>query len=373
MLIQPKSSSPANIKVIGVGGAGCNAINTMISDMKIEGVEFVAINTDAQVLKHSLAPVKVQIGESLTKGLGAGGNPEIGQKAAQESIEELQKAVADADMVFITGGMGGGTGTGAIPVIAEVAKSAGALTVTVVTKPFSFEGKRRMELAEEGIARLKTNTDTMLIIPNDKLLEIADQNMTFKEALRMADSVLGDAIESISSLITRPGIINLDFADVKNVLKDAGTAMLGLGNASGENRAAQAARQAIESPLLEMSIEGAKGLLINIQGSENSLTLHDVKEASELITSFAAPDANIKFGTVFDSELGDTIKITVIAAGFPDKPNTIEEETIISTTPETTHTTNTINQQPTESTGVSTEDIPAFIRRKGKKSSILQR
>ena len=375
MLIQPQSNSPAKIKVIGVGGAGCNAINTMISDFQIEGVEFIAVNTDEQVLKQSLAPKKVQIGAKLTKGLGAGGNPEIGQKAAQESIEEIQELVADADMVFITGGMGGGTGTGAIPVIAEVAKTAGALTVTVVTKPFSFEGKKRAEYAQEGIAKLKGATDTLMVIPNDKLFEIADKNLTFKEALKLADSVLANAIESISTLITKTGLINLDFADVKNILKDAGTAMLGMGSASGENRATEAAKQAINSPLLEMSIDGAKGILINIQGSESSLTLQDIREATELITSFADPNANIKFGAVFDETLGENIKIVVIAAGFPDEPTTDrEEETTVFTPTEepTTVPTTTTTPAPTSTNSLNlpskVEEIPTFLRRKKKKS-----
>ncbi len=367
MLIQPQSTIPAKIKVIGVGGAGCNAINTMISEFQIEGVEFIAVNTDEQVLKHSLAPKKVQIGAKLTKGLGAGGNPEIGQKAAQESIEELQQMVADTDMVFITGGMGGGTGTGAIPVIAEVAKSAGALTVTVVTKPFSFEGKHRAQIAEEGISRLKGATDTLLIIPNDRLLEMADKNLTFKEALKKADEVLANAIESISNLITKTGLINLDFADVKNILKDAGTAMLGIGTATGEDRAVQAAKTAIESPLLEMSIEGARGLLINIQGSESTLTLKDVRDASELITSMAHPEANIKIGTTFEEMLGDEIKVTVIAAGFPaDQPKEREEEATLTTpTPEVTSTP----QEDTPTTNI--DEIPSFLRKKGTRSTIF--
>ncbi len=372
MLIQPQSSLPAKIKVIGVGGAGCNAINTMINEFQIEGVEFIAVNTDEQVLKQSLAPKKVQIGAKLTKGLGAGGNPEIGQKAAQESIDEIQQSVQDADMVFITGGMGGGTGTGAIPVIAEVAKSSGALTVTVVTKPFTFEGKRRAQLAEEGISKLKGATDTLLVIPNDKLLEVGDRNLSFKEALKMADSVLANAIESIATLITRTGLINLDFADVKNVLKDAGTAMLGIGQATGENRATEAAQQAIESPLLEMSIEGAKGLLINIQGSENSLTIQDIQTATELITSFAAPDANIKFGAVFDETLQDTIKIVVIAAGFPEDNVHPREESITlpvgtsSNNGPSTPTKDITTQDPAVNSQI--DEIPSFMRKKDRGS-----
>ena len=370
MLVQPTSNIAAKIKVVGVGGGGCNAINTMISDYKIEGVEFIAVNTDIQALNNSLAPVKIQIGTELTGGLGAGGNPEVGKQAAEESAEEIQNALQDADMVFITGGMGGGTGTGAIPVIAEIAKNSGALTVSVVTKPFDFEMKRRMELALEGISRLKNATDTMIVIPNQKLLDIIDKNIPFKDAMKKVDEVLANAVLSISSLITQTGFINLDFADVKTVLKDAGTAMLGIGRASGENRAVQAARQAITSPLLEMSIQGAKGVLFNIRGGED-LTMTEVSEAAGLITDMLDPEANVKFGAVIDEDIQDgTIHITVVAAGFPSSPQISTSTPSASTQTETpvseeqTETPTTSVPSDSESIPEDFLDIPAFKRRR---------
>lgn len=373
MLVQPTLNVAAKIKVVGVGGGGCNAINTMISNYNIEGVEFIAVNTDIQALNSSLAPTKIQIGAQLTGGLGAGGNPEVGKQAAEESAEELQNALKDADMVFVTGGMGGGTGTGAIPVISEIAKNAGALTVAIVTKPFEFEMRRRMELALEGISKLRNAADTMIVIPNQKLLEIIDKNVTFKEAMQKVDEVLANAVLSISSLITQTGFINLDFADVKSILKDAGTAMMGIGKATGENRAVQAAQQAITSPLLEMSIHGAKGVLFNIRGGED-LTMAEVNEAATLITDMLDPDANVKFGALLDESIQDgSIQITVLAAGFPQQPatgaiNTTEKPTnsMVSDTTDVTSASvaPTIKVSSSLSEPEDEIDIPAFLRRK---------
>ena len=367
MLVKPSLNSVAKIKVLGVGGGGCNAINTMISVFDIQGVEFIAINTDEQVLKQSLAPVKLQIGASLTKGLGAGGNPVIGEKAAQESAEQILKYVEDADMVFITGGMGGGTATGAIPVIAEIAKNAGALTVSVVTKPFSFEGPKRMQIAEEGINKLKSATDTLIVIPNTKLLQLSDSKMTFKEALQKADEVLAKAIESIAGLITRTGLINVDFADVKAILKDAGTAMLGVGQASGDTRATEAAQQAISNPLLEMSIQGAKGILINITAHPDTLTIQDVEEAAQIVQEMASKDAFVKFGAGFDeSRLDpDTIEVSIIAAGFPEKPARPVEEQVVFNKTDAPLKTSAKPAQEAPDTAVDASDLdkPSFLRK----------
>ncbi len=369
MLVQPNTSVSARIVVIGVGGGGNNAIDTMISDYKIEGVEFVAVNTDAQVLAKNLAPTKIQIGAELTQGLGAGGNPTVGAQAAEESAEELHQIVEGADMVFVTGGMGGGTGTGAIPVISGIAKNAGALTVSIVTKPFAFEMKRRMDIALEGISKLKDSTDTMIVIPNQKILDIVDKNISFIEAMKKVDEVLANAVLSISSLVTQTDFINLDFADIKSVLKDAGTAMMGTGHSSGENRAAQAARQAITSPLLEMSIQGAKGLLFNIQGGPD-LTMNEVDAAASLITEMVDPSATIKFGASVLEDLGDEIRVTVLAAGFPEQ-NMLKGNITDRVIKETVHTTNT-SSAPTEvkkedkKNNIEQEDefdIPAFLRR----------
>ncbi|MCG0238973.1 MAG: cell division protein FtsZ [Firmicutes bacterium] len=304
----------ATIKVIGVGGGGNNAVNRMIST-GLKGVEFIAVNTDAQALATSLAPTKVQIGPKLTKGLGAGANPEIGQKAAEESREAIAEVLSGADMVFITAGMGGGTGTGAAPVVAEVAKELGALTVAVVTRPFTFEGKRKALVAEKGIANLKEKVDTLITIPNDRILQVVDKKTSLTEAFRIADDVLRQGVQGISDLIAIPGLINLDFADVKTIMSNQGSALMGIGISSGENRAAEAARMAISSPLLETSIEGAKGVLLNITGG-NDLSLFEVNEAAEIISQAADPDANIIFGAVIDESLQDEIRVTVIATGF---------------------------------------------------------
>ena len=304
----------AEIKVIGVGGGGNNAVNCMITD-GLQGISFVTVNTDAQALHVSRACQKIQIGMKLTKGLGAGANPEIGAKAADESREELGRVLKGADMVFVTAGMGGGTGTGGAPIVAEVAKEMGALTVGVVTRPFTFEGRKRAMQAEKGIAELKSKVDTLITIPNDRLLQVVDKHTTIHEAFRIADDVLRQGVQGISDLIAVPGLINLDFADVKTIMANTGSALMGIGQATGENRAADAARKAISSPLLETSIEGAKGVLLNITGGIN-LTLFEVNEAAGIIAEAADPDANIIFGAVIDENLKEEIRVTVIATGF---------------------------------------------------------
>ena len=304
----------AEIKVIGVGGGGNNAVNRMIT-AGLQGVDFVTVNTDSQALQLSRAGQKVQIGVKLTKGLGAGANPEIGAKAAEESREELARVLKGADMVFVTAGMGGGTGTGGAPIVAEVAKEMGALTVGVVTRPFSFEGRKRAMQAEKGIAELKSKVDTLITIPNDRLLQVVDKHTTIHEAFRIADDVLRQGVQGISDLIAVPGLINLDFADVKTIMSNTGSALMGIGQATGENRAADAARKAISSPLLETSIEGAKGVLLNITGGVN-LTLFEVNEAAGIIAEAADPEANIIFGAVIDETLKEEIRVTVIATGF---------------------------------------------------------
>jgi len=307
----------ASIKVIGVGGGGTNAVNRMI-EAKIQGVEFTAINTDGQALNRSNADIRLRIGDMLTKGLGAGANPEIGQRAALESKEELAGILQGADMVFVTAGMGGGTGTGAAPVIAQIAKENGALTVGVVTKPFLFEGRVRMTQAEKGLAVLKDSVDTLITIPNERLLQIVAKNTPMLEAFRIADDVLRQGVQGISDLITITGLINVDFADVKTIMCEAGSALMGIGVATGENRAITAAKAAVESPLLETSIDGSKGVLLNITGSGN-LGLHEVNEAAAIIAEAADPDANIIFGAVIDESLGDEVRVTVIATGFEQR------------------------------------------------------
>jgi cell division protein FtsZ len=304
----------AVIKVVGVGGGGTNAINRMI-ESDLRGVEFFAVNTDAQALLYNKASNRLRIGDKVTKGLGAGGNPVIGAKAAEESSEELYEALKGADMIFITTGMGGGTGTGAAPIIAQIAKEIGALTVGVVTRPFSFEGSRRKASAEEGIARLKEHVDTLITIPNDRLLQVADKKTSIMEAFKIADDVLRQGIQGISDLITVPGLINLDFADVKSTMQDAGSALMAIGHGSGDSRCLDAARQAIESPLLELSIEGARNVLFNITGGED-LGILEVYEAAEIIQQAADPEANIIVGAVIDPNMGANVKLTVIATGF---------------------------------------------------------
>jgi cell division protein FtsZ len=323
-LVKPDSARIAKIKVIGVGGGGGNAISSMIDSGNISGVEFIAINTDAQVLLQSKAPTKLQIGEKLTKGLGVGGNPEIGTQAAEESVEKIKELLIDSDMVFVTAGMGGGTGTGAAPVIAQLAKEAGALTVGVVTKPFAFEGTRRAVAAEDGIEKLKETTDTLIVIPNQRLMDVIDRKMTLIEAFKVVDSVLGQAVGGIADIITTAGLVNVDFADVKTIMKDAGSALLGIGTGVGENRAQMAARAAVSSPLLDLSIEGARGVLFNIAGG-NDLTMFEVDEAARIISGAADPDANVIFGAVIKSDLTDQVRITVIATGFDETRSRIAQ------------------------------------------------
>ncbi len=329
----PMNGIPQNylavIKVVGVGGGGVNAVNRMI-DAGLKGVEFVAVNTDAQALLMSDADIKLDIGRELTRGLGAGSDPEVGRQAAEDHRDEIETALSGADMVFITAGKGGGTGTGAAPVIAEVARGVGALTIGVVTRPFGFEGRRRAVQAEQGIQRLKENVDTQIVIPNDRLLTVSDENTSVLNAFKMADEVLLQGVQGITDLITTPGLINTDFADVKMIMSDAGSALMGIGYASGEGRALAAARAAISSPLLEASIEGARGILLNISGGSD-LGLFEVNEAAEVIHGVAHPDANIIFGAVIDDEMGDDVRVTVIAAGFERWESTTGTTTGLST------------------------------------------
>ena len=304
----------AVIKVVGIGGGGVNAVNRMI-EVGLKGVEFIAVNTDAQALLMSDADVKLDIGRELTRGLGAGADPEVGRQAAEEHRDEIEEVLKGSDMVFITAGKGGGTGTGGAPIIAEIAKSIGALTIGVVTRPFAFEGRQRAVKAEQGIANLKEKVDTLIVIPNDRLLDVGDATTSVLEAFRMADEVLLQGVQGITDLITTPGLINLDFADVKAVMTGAGSALMGIGHGSGDDRAEAAAKAAISSPLLESSIEGAKGVLLSIAGPSD-LALHEVNKAAETITRAAHPDANIIFGAVVDDVLGEEVRVTVIAAGF---------------------------------------------------------
>lgn len=306
----------ATIKVIGVGGGGNNAVNRMI-EHGVQGVEFIAVNTDAQALNLSKAEIKMQIGGKLTRGLGAGANPEVGKKAAEESREQIEEALKGADMVFVTAGMGGGTGTGAAPVIAQISKDLGALTVGVVTRPFTFEGRKRQTQAAGGIGAMKESVDTLIVIPNDRLLEIVDKNTPMLEAFREADNVLRQGVQGISDLIAVPGLINLDFADVKTIMSNRGSALMGIGVATGENRAAEAAKKAISSPLLETSIDGAQGVLMNITGGTN-LSLYEVQEAADIVASASDQEVNMIFGSVINENLKEEIVVTVIATGFTE-------------------------------------------------------
>ncbi|KKR81439.1 MAG: Cell division protein FtsZ [Candidatus Daviesbacteria bacterium GW2011_GWA1_41_61] len=315
MLIKPDVQKFAKIRVIGIGGGGSNALSSMINLQQIQGIEFIAINTDAQALLAHPSPTKIQIGEALTRGLGAGGNPSIGKQAAEESAQKIEDILKDSDMVFLTAGMGGGTGTGAISVAASISKKIGALTVAVVTKPFNFEGTRRMIVAEEGLEELKDKVDALIVIPNQRLLDVFDKNMTLQDAFKTADSVLGQGVQGISDLIIVPGLINVDFADVRTIMTSAGSALMGIGQAGGENRAEVAARMAIASPLLEISIEGAKGVLFNITGGHD-LTMEEVDKAAKIISAAADPDANIIFGATIKEDQIDQLKISVIATGF---------------------------------------------------------
>ncbi len=323
MFIKPDVARFAKIKVVGIGGGGSNALNSMIAVSQIQGVDFIGINSDAQALLTCLAPTKIQIGENLTRGLGSGGNPEVGKQAAQESKEKIKEHLIDSDMVFIACGEGGGTGTGATPIVAEIAKEIGALTVAVVTKPFSFEGTRRMVTAEDGIAELKEKVDTLIVIPNQRILDVVDKKLSLVEAFKVADSVLGNGVQGISDLITTPGLINVDFADVRSIMTNAGSALMGIGTGTGENRASIAARMAIASPLLEISIEGAKGVLFNIIGGSD-LTMTEVDEAAKMISNAVDPDANIIFGATIDEKMVDQVKLTVIATGFDETRKTLQ-------------------------------------------------
>jgi len=352
----------ATIKVIGVGGGGTNAVNRMV-DSGIRGVEFVAVNTDRQALLLSKAASKIQIGEKITRGLGAGANPDIGAQAAEESKAEITEALRGADMVFVTAGMGGGTGTGAAPIVAACAKEMGILTIGVVTKPFTFEGKKRLSQADRGIESLKGKVDTLVVTPNDKLLQIIDRKTSIVEAFKMADDVLRQGVQGISDLIAVPGLVNLDFADVKTIMLNTGMAHMGIGRASGENRAEDAAKQAVQSPLLETSIEGARGVIINITGGAN-LGLHEVNTAAEIIQRSVDPEANIIFGAVIDESLDEDIVVTVIATGFE------KEEKVGSNVPVGEIVSKAwdkkINSIPTpqESSNSSNDlDIPSFLRK----------
>jgi cell division protein FtsZ len=342
--------NPAKIKVIGLGGGGCNAITRMVQE-EIQGVEFIGMNTDAQALAITEAPTRIQLGEKLTRGLGVGGDHNLGQKAAEESRDELKELVAGADMVFVTCGMGGGTGTGAASVVAEIAKQSGALTIAVVTKPFSFEGAHRTEVAEDGISRLLSKVDTLIIIPNDRLLDLCDQKTGVDNAFRLADDVLRHGVQAISEVITVPGVINLDFADVKAVMKDAGPAWMSMGVGSGKDRASNAAREALASPLLDVSIDGSKGVLFNIVGG-TSLTLFEVNEAASVIRQAVDPQANIIFGVAHDSNMENEVRITLIATGFASKIGMAGMDT-----------EDDANQLLKELKSEEELDVPSFLRR----------
>ncbi len=382
MHVKPEIERFAKIRVVGVGGAGGNVLNSMIESQQINGVEFIAVNTDAQDLSINKAFIKIPIGQELTNGLGAGASPEIGQKAAEESIEIIKTNLEGADMVFVTAGMGGGTGTGASPVIARIAKELGALTVGVCTKPFNFEGALRMRNAERGIEELRQEVDALITIPNQKLMEIADEEMSIIEAFKISDSVLIQGVQGISDLIVMPGLINVDFADVRTIMKDAGTALMGIGIGTGEHRAEEAARAATSSPLLEQSIEGASGILFNIIGGQD-LTMKEVDRAAAIISKVASADANIIFGTTVDDKLRGTIKITVIATGFDtgdiksqlglrqaeyqeQKATERYEFTKREDTPQTPESPTTKFNEPEKPSdddeSTSKYDIPAFLR-----------
>lgn len=374
----PTAEGSALIRVIGVGGGGSNAVNRMIEE-NIAGVDFIAINTDQQALRGSNAPLRVALGERTTRGLGSGGNPEIGTKAAEESVEELHQILQGSDMVFVTAGMGGGTGTGAAPIVAKAAREEGALTVGVVTKPFSFEGAQRMRAAETGIEQLKEHVDTLIVIPNDRLLEQADKRISLLDSFKLADDVLHQGVQGISELITVPGLINLDFADVKTVMSMGGAALMAVGHGRGDDRARQAAETALSSSLLDVTIDGAKGILFNITGSSD-LSLMEINVAASLIRETAHPDANLFFGAVIDDNLEDAVRITVIATGFEHGSPLMHRITRANTpastyqpTPQTSRVANTpaapsparqSREAGTSSYQVNDLDIPAFLRKK---------
>ncbi|GKU82388.1 cell division protein FtsZ [Niallia sp. NCCP-28] len=379
----------ATIKVIGVGGGGNNAVNRMI-EHGVQGVEFIAVNTDAQALNLSKAETRMQIGGKLTRGLGAGANPEVGKKAAEESKEQIEEALKGADMVFVTAGMGGGTGTGAAPVIAQIARDLGALTVGVVTRPFTFEGRKRSTQASGGISSMKEAVDTLIVIPNDRLLEIVDKSTPMLEAFREADNVLRQGVQGISDLIATPGLINLDFADVKTIMANKGSALMGIGVAGGENRAAEAAKKAISSPLLEKSIDGAQGVLMNITGGTN-LSLYEVQEAADIVASASDQEVNMIFGSVINEDLKDEIVVTVIATGFNQEviptspqrpsfggvkpsntnsapaPNTRERETKREETQQHATTKESAPRRESMPQGEETLDIPTFLRNRNRR------
>ncbi|MFC1920832.1 cell division protein FtsZ [Chloroflexota bacterium] len=343
--------SPAKIKVIGLGGGGCNAVTRMVQE-EIQGVEFIAMNTDAQAMALTEAPIRIQLGERLTRGLGVGGDHGIGQKAAEESRDDIKEVVSGADMVFITGGMGGGTGTGAAPVVAEIAKQSGALTIAVVTKPFTFEGAHRCEVADDGLRQLLDKVDTLIIIPNDRLLNLCDAKTGVDNAFKMADDVLRHGVQAISEVITVPGVINLDFADVKAVMKDAGPAWMSIGRGSGQNRAVDAAKEALASPLLDSSAAGSRGVLFNVVGGTN-LSLYEVNEAAEVIRQAVDPEANIIFGVAHDASMDKDIKITLIATGFVNKDGVAG----LGKDEELSNFLNSLKKSEDEL------DVPSFLRR----------
>lgn len=382
MLIRPQTSNFAKIRVVGVGGGGGNALESMITTAQIQGVDFIAVNTDAQALLLNHAATKIQIGDKLTKGLGSGGDPEMGRQAAEESAEKIKDMLNGSDMVFLAAGMGGGTGTGAVPVIAKIAKELGALTIAVVTKPFTFEGTRRMVNAEDGIENLRDKVDTLIVIPNQRILDVVDKKVSLVEAFRVADSVLTQGVQGISDLITLPGLINVDFADVRSIMTNAGSALMGIGTGQGDNRAQTAARSAVSSPLLEISMEGARGVLFNITGGED-MSMSEVDEAAKIIAEAADPDANIIFGTTIDENMKDQIKITVIATGFDPMKTQMQQfmpSHVIKPPVQTQHTQQpdptpapSANPAPNQTTPAATDDtqdqddedvwnIPAFLR-----------
>jgi cell division protein FtsZ len=363
----PNTESFARIKVLGVGGGGSNAVNRMI-EVGLAGIEFVAVNTDAQALLLSNSPTRVRIGDKLTRGLGAGGDPEIGKKAAEESAEDLYEVLKGTDMVFIAAGIGGGTGTGGAPVIAQIAKEVGALTIGVVTRPFTFEGAKRRKTAEDGIDKLKSHVDTLIVIPNDRLLHIADKRASLQDAFKLADDVLLQGIQGISELITVPGLINLDFADVRTIMSEGGAALMAVGRASGEDRSRVAAEQAISSHLLDITIDGARGILFNVTGGSD-LSLHEVNQAAAIIKETAHPDVNLIFGAVIDPNMGEELRVTVIATGFSRstggkrmerRPSSRSEALVVAGDGKE----NVVEEFQPRAFDVNDLDIPAFLRRR---------
>ena len=369
---QNQAEAFARIKVIGVGGGGCNAVNRMIRE-GLQGIEFITVNTDAQALLLSDAPTRVRIGDKATRGLGAGGNPEVGRKAAEESAEELYEVLRGADMVFVTAGLGGGTGTGAAPIVAQIAREIGALTIGVVTRPFNFEGEKRKRSSEDGISRLKEQADTLIVIPNDRLLQIVDKRARLEDAFQVADDVLRQGIQGISELITIPGLINLDYADVKTIMSEGGAALMAVGRASGEDRARIAAEEAISSQLLDITIDGARGILFNVTGGP-SLTLFEVNQAAAIIRETAHPDVNLIFGAVIEPEMGEEIRVTVIATGFDqtgrrrviEKPLRIDAQTPrqeMEYAEVPSGSTQSLSSEfPARVVNTEDLDIPAFLR-----------